>query len=176
MVPERIVDYRHCALCVSWLPGLWEEVHQAQGLGAQSSEFIHHNVNCGNFTDGLSWAPISFLLIKDGALEETSGLRSAGSTRLTPMLEDSYAGLSFFSVLKRGLTKGLTEAFKKLSSPAHLSTTKKKKKQKQKTVCVKQSLTLEIHSILYFCWGHQLLSCRPDSVQSQTPGRKEQSH
>ena len=160
---------RHCALCVSWLPGLWEEVHQAQGLGAQSREFIHHNVNCGNFTDGLSWAPVSFLLIKDGALEETSGLRSAGSTWLTPMLEDSYAGLSFFSVLKRGLT----EAFKKLSSPAHLSTTKTKQ---NKTVCVKQSLTLEIHNILYFCWGHRLLSCHLDSVQTQTPGRKEQSH
>ena len=62
--------------------------------------------------------------------------------------------------------------FKKLSSPAYLPAAKKKKK---KTVCVKQSLTLEIHSILDFCWGHQLLSCLRDSVQSQTPGRKERT-
>ena len=160
MVPERIVDYRHCALCVSWLPGLWEEVHQAQGLGEQNSEFIHHNVNCGNFTDGLSWSPITFLLIKDEALEEISGLRSAGSNWLTPTLE----------------IKAVFQELSSLKSLVPLLTCLQKKKKKKKNLCVKQSLTLEIHSILYFCWGHQLLSCRPDSVQSQTPGRKEQSH
>ena len=38
-----------------------------------------------------------------------------------------------------------------------------------------KSLTVEIHSIFYFCWGHQLLSYLLDSVQSQTPGRKERT-
>ena len=38
-----------------------------------------------------------------------------------------------------------------------------------------KSLTVKIHSIFYFCWGHQLLSCLLDSVQSQTPGRKERT-
>ena len=34
---------------------------------------------------------------------------------------------------------------------------------------------VEIHSIFYFCWGHQLLSYLPESVKSQTPGRKERT-
>ena len=144
--------------CVSWLLGPWEEVHQAQRLGTQSSESIHHNVNCGNFTDGLSWSPITFLLIKDGALEETSGLRSAGSTWFTPMLE-------IRTVSRLKLLKSLV--------PLLISLLQKTKTKM--AVLVKQSLTQEIHSILYFCWGHWLLSCLLESVQSQTPGRKEQS-
>ena len=39
-----------------------------------------------------------------------------------------------------------------------------------------KSLTGEIRNILYFCWGHRLPSCLLESVQSQTPGRKEESH
>ena len=49
----------------------------------------------------------------------------------------------------------------------------------QKTVFVgniDKSLTGEIRNILYFCWGHRLPSCLLESVQSQTPGRKEESH
>ena len=49
----------------------------------------------------------------------------------------------------------------------------------QKTVYVWnvcKSLTIASRYILYFCWCHRLLSCLLDSAQSQTPGRKEQSH
>lgn len=83
-VPERTVGCRHYALCVSWVPPPSEEVHQAQGLGTQSSEIT---MMSGNSTDGLSWAQVTFLLVRDGALEETSGLRSAGSPWFTPTLE-----------------------------------------------------------------------------------------
>jgi len=38
-VPEGIVGYRYRALCVFWVPPPWEEVQQAQGLGAQNTEF-----------------------------------------------------------------------------------------------------------------------------------------
>ena len=50
----------------------------------------------------------------------------------------------------------------------------KKKKPCMWNIC--KSLTAEIHNILYFYWCHQLLSCLLESVQSQTPGRKEESH
>ena len=49
--------------------------------------WIHHNVKSGDLTYGLSWASITFLLVINGALEETSGLRSAGSPWFTPMME-----------------------------------------------------------------------------------------
>ena len=79
------MDYRHCALSAYWVPQPWEEVHQAQDTG--TTLWIHHNVKSGDLTYGLSWAPITFLLVINGALEETSGLRSAGSPWFTPMLE-----------------------------------------------------------------------------------------
>ena len=47
----------------------------------------------GNSTDGLSWAQVTFLLVRDGALEETSGLRSAGSHWFTPILETRAVSL-----------------------------------------------------------------------------------
>ena len=72
----------------------------------------------GNSTDGLSWAQVTFLLVRDGALEETSGLRSAGSPWFTPMLEIR----TVFQEL----------SFKKLSSPTELPAT-------ENNICVKHA-------------------------------------
>ena len=81
---ERRMGCRHCALCVSWVSGPWEEEHQAQGLGAQCSEFTTMST-LGILLIG--WIPVTFLLIRDRTLEETSGLRSSGSPWYTPTLE-----------------------------------------------------------------------------------------
>ena len=61
-------------------------------------------------------------------------------------------------------------SFKKLSSPTEPLL---QKVTYVWNIC--KSLTVEIQSIFYFCWGRQLLSCPLDSVQSQTPGRKERT-
>ena len=153
------MGYRHPALCVFWVSPHWEEVQQAQELGAQSSEFT----------------TVSTLAILYNG-HSLLGFPGTQSHFCQSEMEPWRKPLVWGKPLVYSYTgnQDCLPRIKLLKTLIPLLTCLLQETVYVWDIC--KSLTIVSHYILYFYWGRRLFSCLLESAWSQTPGRKEESH